>query len=121
MQGGWSTHSAGQASLLMVRGHAQGLDKELDGLVNTVLIVQTETTDVQGIAISSVHPQDITERGRQRNKSYMTRYISNCVHQLGKLPLFNGFPDSNNVLFTWLLTGLLGNAPAWPDTLLSAP
>lgn len=79
MAGGWRTHSAGQASLLMVRGHAQGLDKELDGLVNTVLIVQTETTDVQGIAISSIHPQDITERTTKKQVLHDNTHFQWCV------------------------------------------
>lgn len=46
------THSACQSSLFMVRSHAQGLDKELDCLVNAVLIIQTQTTNIQGVCIS---------------------------------------------------------------------
>lgn len=45
----------------MVWSHTQGLDKELDSLVNAVLIVQTKTTHVQRICISGVHSQNITE------------------------------------------------------------
>lgn len=45
----------------MVRSHTQGLDKELDSLVNAVLIVQTKTTHVQGVCISGVHSQNITK------------------------------------------------------------
>lgn len=54
------THSACQPSLFVVRSHAQGLDKELDGFVNAVLIIQTETTNIQGVCISWVHSQNIT-------------------------------------------------------------
>ena len=61
-------YSAGEASLLVVRGHAQGLDKELDSLVNAVLIVQTEASHVQSIPIGRVHPQDITVANKNKTR-----------------------------------------------------
>lgn len=58
------THSACQSSLFVVRSHAQGLDKELDGLLNAVLIIQTETADIQGVCVSRVHSQNIATQGQ---------------------------------------------------------
>lgn len=55
------THSACESSLVVVRSHTQGLDKELDGLVNAVLIVQTKTAHVQSVRISRVHSKNVTE------------------------------------------------------------
>ena len=51
----------------MVRSHTQGLDKELDGFVNAVLIVETKTTHIECIRISGVHAQNITERKQMIN------------------------------------------------------
>lgn len=55
-----STYPAGKTSLLMVRGHPEGLHKELHGLFNAVLVVQAQPTHVQRISVCRVHPQDIT-------------------------------------------------------------
>lgn len=54
------THSACEPSLVVVRSHAQGLDKELDGLLDAVLIIQTKTTHVQCVCIGRIYPQNIT-------------------------------------------------------------
>ena len=52
----------------MVGGHAQGLDEELHGLVDAVLVVETQAAHVQCVSVGRVHPQDITgEERAERN------------------------------------------------------
>lgn len=45
------THSARQAGLVVVGGHAQSLDEELDGFVDAVLVIEAEAAHVQRIGI----------------------------------------------------------------------
>ena len=54
------THPACEASLLMVGGHVQRVDEELDCLVDAVLIVKAKAADIQCIPIGGVHSEDIT-------------------------------------------------------------
>ena len=54
------THPACEASLLVVRGHVQRVDEELDRLVDAVLIVKAKAADIQCVPISGVHSEDIT-------------------------------------------------------------
>lgn len=46
----------------MVRCHTQGLDKELHGFVDAVLVVETQTSNVQSVRVRGIHPQDIAVR-----------------------------------------------------------
>lgn len=46
-----STHSARQTGLVVVGGHAQSLDEELDGFVNAVLVIEAEATHVQRVCV----------------------------------------------------------------------
>jgi hypothetical protein len=48
----------------VVGGHAQGLDEELHGLVDAVLVVETQAAHVQGVSVGRVYPQDVA--GGQR-------------------------------------------------------
>lgn len=45
------THSACQTGLVVVGGHAQSLDEELDGFVNAVLVIEAEAAHIQRICI----------------------------------------------------------------------
>lgn len=97
------THSACQSSLLVVRSHAQGLDKELDRLVNAVLIIQTETPNIQGVCISWVHSQNITVHG-QITWANRPKYDNSDCHLCG---------------CTWLQTEPQGSVRAGPNILPS--
>lgn len=55
----------------MVRSHAQGLDEELDRLINAVLVVQTDPTHIQSICVSGVHSEYITETEGQQEQKYI--------------------------------------------------
>lgn len=63
----------------MVRSHAQGLDEELDRLINAVLVVQTETTHIQSICVSGVHSENITETEGQQEQKYIDCVILSAV------------------------------------------
>jgi len=62
------TYPAGEASLLVVRGHAQGLHEELHGLVDAVLVVETQAAHVQRVRVGRLHPQDVTGDGGERGE-----------------------------------------------------
>lgn len=50
-----TTYTAGKTRFLMIRSHSECLDKELHCLLDTVLIIKAETTDIQSICICRVH------------------------------------------------------------------
>jgi len=56
-----ATHSAGEPGLLVVGGHVQRVDEELDRLVDAVLIVEAEAAHVERVPIGGVHAQDVTK------------------------------------------------------------
>lgn len=57
-----SSYPAGQPGLFVIRCHAQSLDKELNGFVDTVLVVETQASHVECVCVCGIHSQDITVR-----------------------------------------------------------
>lgn len=45
----------------MIGSHAQGLDEELDGFIDAVLIVQAKAAHIQSVCIRGVHSQNVTD------------------------------------------------------------
>lgn len=50
-----TTYTAGKTRFLMIRSHSECLDKELHCLLDTVLVIKAETTDIQSVCICRVH------------------------------------------------------------------
>lgn len=94
----------------MVGSHAQGLDKELDGLVNAVLIIQTEAADIQGVRIGRVHSQNIATQGQTALANIQFQHGFYQTRWLGL---------SGSSWCTWLQTEPQGSVPAGPSILPS--
>lgn len=68
------SYPAGEPGLFMVRCHAQSLDKELYSFVDAILIVETQTSNIQCISICRIHSQNITMK--KNNKACCKKSIS---------------------------------------------
>lgn len=118
-----SSYPASKPGLCMVRCHTQSLDKELHCLINAVLVVEAQATNVQGVCIRRINSENITVKDtcirdthQQPNRQKMQQLESGDKELRCSIPSGLLSPEWWETVSTLPRTGLLGSGPAGPDT-----
>lgn len=116
-----SSYPASKPGLCVVRCHAQSLDKELHCLINAVLVVEAQATNVQGVCIRRINSENITVKDtfirdthQQLNRQKM-QWLKSGDTEL-RCSIVDYQAQNGEKLSTLPRTGLLGSGPAGPDT-----